>query len=307
MQEPFEIRHLRYFLEVADAGSFSRAARRLGVSQPAISQQMRDLEKALRTTLLQRRGKRTFLSPAGLLFRERAREILRYVSKSLQELSAEPNQLRGTVRLGVIPYLNVPLMPKLLGLFAQQYPAIDLSVLETSSSEIETLLEEGRMDVGFGWATRHSRNLRYEHLCYDQFMVVTAESHPWARRRVIDISELHLQRLLQLPDTYVMRRMTDEMMRNFQLRPRTVAEISSIEAILRSLGPLKAIALMPKVTLREAGHLGLNAIRLKGAEVGLEIGLLRLADSAANDSADAFARLAKSVVPKLVSHASQRR
>ncbi len=138
-------------------------------------------------------------------------------------------------------------------------------------------------------------------------MVVTAESHPWARRRVIDISELHLQKLLQLPDTYVMRRMTDEMMRNFRVRPRTVAEISSIEAILCSLGPLKAIALMPKVTLREAGHLGLNAIRLKGADVGLEIGLLRLADSAANDSVDAFARLAKSVVPKLVSSASQRR
>src|SRR5262249_11392771 len=154
--------------------------------------------------------KRTFLSPAGVLFRERAREILRFVSKSLQELSAEPNQLRGTVRVGVIPYLNVPLMPKLLGLFAQQYPAIDLSVLETSSSEIETLLEEGRMVVGFGWSPRHSPNLRYEHLCYDQFMVVTAANHPWAQRRVIDISELHLQRLLQLPDTYVMRRMTDE-------------------------------------------------------------------------------------------------
>ena len=74
MQEPFEIRQLRYFLEVADAGSFSRAARRLGVSQPAISQQMRDLEKAVRTTLLQRRG--TFLSPDGLLFREDRKSVV---------------------------------------------------------------------------------------------------------------------------------------------------------------------------------------------------------------------------------------
>src|SRR5262249_14984516 len=114
------------------------------------------------------------------------------------------------------------------------------------------------------------------------------------------------QRLLQLPDTYVMRRMTDEMMRNYRVRPRTVAEISSIEAILRSLQPLKAIALMPKVTLREAGHLRLTAIRLKGADVGLEIGLLRLADSAANDAVNAFLQLAKSMVPKLVSKASQR-
>ena len=184
-EEPFEIRQLRYFLEVADAGSFSRAANRLGVSQPAVSQQMRDLERRLRAVLLQRRGKRTLLTPAGLLFQEHARTILGQVDKSLQEISAEPGQLRGTLRVGVIPYLDVALIPKLLGLFSEEHPAVDLSVLETSSTEIETLLEEGRMDVGLGWITRHSPNLRYEHLCDDRFTVAVAQGHPWAKRRVI--------------------------------------------------------------------------------------------------------------------------
>jgi LysR family cyn operon transcriptional activator len=303
MQEPFEIRQLRYFLEVADAGSFSRAAKRLGVSQPAISQQMRDLEAGLRAILLQRRGKRTLLTPAGLLFQEHARTILRQVDKSLQEISDEPDELHGTLRIGVIPYLDVALMPKLLGLFAAEHPGIDLSILEISSSNIETLLEEGRMDVGLGWVTRHSPNLRYEHLCNDQFTVVVAEDHPWARRRTVDLSELHLQHLLQLPDHYVMRRMTDEMFRNYRIRPRTVAEINSIETLLRSLGPLKAIALMPRISLREAGGLGLKAIRLKGRDLGLEIGLLRLVDSGTNSAVAAFTKLAKTVVPKMVERA----
>jgi len=299
-QEPYEIRQLRYFLEVADAGSFSRAAKRLGVSQPAVSQQLRDLETGVRAVLLQRRGKRTSLTPAGLLFQEHARAILRQIDQSLQELGGEPGELHGTLRVGVIPYLDVALMPKLLGLFSGEHPGIDLSVLEISSTEIEKELEEGRMDVGLGWVTRHSPNLRYEHLGNDQFTVVVAATHPWAKRRVVELSELHGQRLLQLPDTYVMRRMTDEMCRNYRIRPRTIAEINSIEALLRSLGPLNAAALMPRISLREAGSLGLKAIRLEGRNLGLEVGLLRLIDSGTNSAVAAFTKLAKAVVPGML-------
>ncbi|MGI8956579.1 MAG: LysR family transcriptional regulator [Chthoniobacterales bacterium] len=300
MQEPFEIRQLRYFLEVADAGNFSRAAKRLGVSQPAISQQMRDLESGLRAVLLQRRGKRVSLTTAGLIFQEHARAILHQVEKSLQDVGSEPGELQGTLRVGIIPYLSLALLPHLLGLFSKENPGLDLSISEISSTDIETFLEEGKLDVGLGWVTHHSPNLRYEHLCNDEFTVVVAESHPWAKRRVVKLSELHRQRLVQLPDTYVMRRMTDEICRNHRIRPRTVAEINSIEMVLRSLGPLNAVALMPRVTLREPGAVKLRAIRLAGESLGLEIGLLRLVDSGTNTAVAAFSKLARTIVPKLI-------
>ena len=130
---------------------------------------MRDLEIGLRAVLLQRRGKRTTLTSAGLLFQEHARTIPRQIEKSLQEIGNEPGELCGTLRLGVIPYLNVALMPQLLGRFAEENPGVDLSILEISSTDIETGLEDGRLDVGLGWVTRHSPNLRYEHLCNDKF------------------------------------------------------------------------------------------------------------------------------------------
>src|SRR5438132_9824955 len=79
--DPLEIRHLRYFLAVAEAGSFSRAGDRLGISQPSVSQQMRDLEAGLRVSLFQRRGKRILLTSAGLIFQEHARAILRQRSE----------------------------------------------------------------------------------------------------------------------------------------------------------------------------------------------------------------------------------
>src|SRR5438067_10401228 len=107
MNEPMEIRHLRYFLAVAEAGSFSRAADRLGISQPSVSQQIRDLEADLRVSLFQRRGKRILLTPRGRIFQEHARAILHQLENFRQELKSEPGQLRGELHLRVIQVLNV--------------------------------------------------------------------------------------------------------------------------------------------------------------------------------------------------------
>jgi LysR family cyn operon transcriptional activator len=300
VHDPLEIRHLRYFLAVAEAGSFSRAADRLGISQPSVSQQMRDLEAGLKVSLFQRRGRRILLTSTGLIFQEHARAVLRQLEHFLQELSSEPGQLRGTLRLGVVPVLNVPLVPHLLGLFAADHPGISLIVEEISSTEIETALEEGRMDVGLGFVTRHSPNLRYERLCTDEFALIVSAGHPWSHRRIIHFSELHQQRLLQLPDSFVMRRMTDEICRKHQVRPRTVAEINAIETLLRSLAPLQAATLMPKIALRGREDLKLKAIRLRGKNLALEIGLLRLSDSGANRAVGAFTKFAQAAVPKLI-------
>src|SRR5581483_7683454 len=300
MHDPLDIRHLRYFLAVAEAGSFSRAADRLGISQPSVSQQMRDLEAELRVSLFQRRGKRILLTPSGQVFQEHARAILRQLEHFLEELASEPGRSRGALHLGVVPILNVPLMPPLPGRFAAAHPGINLTVEEISSTEIETAIEEGRMDVGLGFLTRHSPNLHYERLCTDQFALIVSESHPWARRRTVQLSELHQQRLLQLPDSFVMRRMSDEICRKHKVRPRTVAEINAIGVLLRSLEPLQAAALMPSITLREREALKLKAIRLQGKSLDVEIGLLRLIDSDVNSAVGAFTALAKTIVPKLI-------
>jgi DNA-binding transcriptional LysR family regulator len=235
-----------------------------------------------------------------MIFQEHARAILRQFESFLQELSSEPQQLRGALHLGVVPILNVPLVPHLLGLFAAKHRGISIIVDEISSTEIETALEEGRMDVGLGFVTRYSPNLRYEQLCTDEFALVVSEEHAWSKRRKIPFAELHQQRLVQLTDSFVMRHMTDEICRKHQVRPRTVAEISSIETLLRSLATLKAAALMPKIALRGREGLKLKAIQLQGKNLGVEIGLIRLSDSPANSTVGAFTALAKATVPKMI-------
>ena len=296
--EPLEIRHLRYFLAVAESGSFSRAADRLGLSQPSISQQIRDLEAGLRVTLFQRRGKRISLTPAGAIFEGHARTILRQLDTCLEDLSREPKQLHSDLHVGIVPFLDVALMPKLLGIFTSTHPRITVRVQEFSSPDIETALEEGRVHVGLGFLTRHSPNLCYDSLWPDEISLIVPTSHRWAKRSFVNLREMHQQRLLQLPDTFVIRRMTDDICRMHLVRPRTVAEISSIEALLRSLVTVNAAALLPKIALH--GITGLKAVRLRGKNLSVEIGLLRLSDSDKNSAVVAFSKIAKATVLKII-------
>ena len=101
-----------------------------------------------------------------------------------------------------------------------------------------------------------------------------------------------------MPDTFVMRRMSDAVCRENQVRPRMIAEINSIEALLRSLATLQAAALMPKIALH--GTKDLIAIQLKGKKLDLEIGLLRLIGSARNGAVNEFAKIARAAVPRIV-------
>ena len=296
--DPADIRHLRYFLAVAEAGSFSRAANRVGISQPSISQQMRDLEAGLRVTLFQRRGKRISLTPAGAIFEGHARTILRQLDACLEDLSREPKQLHSDLHVGIVPFLDVALMPKLLGIFTSTHPRITLRVQEFSSPDIETALEEGRVNVGLGFLTRHSPNLHYDPLWRDEISLIVAASHPWANRTFVNFHEIHQQRLLQVPDIFVIRRMTDDICRLHLVRPRTVAEISSFQALLLSLATANAAALLPKSAVH--GMPELRALHLRGKNLTVDIGLLRLSDSDKNSAVAAFTKLAKTAVPKIL-------
>ena len=99
VKRPINIRHLRYFLAVAEAGSFCEAARRLGLSQPAIWQQMRQLENYIGISLLSRGGKSTGLTPAGLIFLKRARDIVHRFDDLFRRLGRESGRVEVPARV----------------------------------------------------------------------------------------------------------------------------------------------------------------------------------------------------------------
>lgn len=272
--QQIELRHLRYFLAVAETENFTRAAERLNVSQPSISQQIKDLEGALNTALFDRLGKRVRLTQAGLAFRERAVVVLRKLEEALEAVGQVEGLLAGHIDVGVIPALNVPWIPPVLERFAAEYPGVTIAVHERSSSEVETEVEAGRYDLGLGLLSYSSPNIKYERVTSEELTLLVPEKHPLAVQAGVSVKELENVRLVCLPEAFVLRQMVDELFRRAKSRPKVAFQIDTIDATLATVVRSGAPTLLPAVVLEGRKSLGLRAIRLLGKNQRIDFGLM---------------------------------
>jgi LysR family transcriptional regulator, cyn operon transcriptional activator len=269
-----DIRQLRYFLAVAETENFTRAAERLNISQPSVSQQITQLEQALRTPLFRRVGKRVFLTEAGAAFRKSAEVVLRKLDDACDSVADIAGLAVGRVNLGVIPALHFAWVPPVLGSLAKDYPGLTVGVRELASSDVETEIEAGRADLGFGLMTRNSPHIRYEKLVSQPFSLIVADTHPYAGRRGVGLKEIARERLVMLPASFDMRRAADALLLNARVYPRVAFEIDSIDAALASVMQAGIPTLLPALVLRGRELRGLVAVPLSGRTRHMEFGIL---------------------------------
>ncbi|HET9405591.1 MAG TPA: LysR substrate-binding domain-containing protein [Burkholderiales bacterium] len=296
MNELIEIRHLRYFLAVAETENFTRAAERLRVTQPSVSQQIAHLERALRTPLFRRIGKRVQLTEAGAAFRRSAEVVLRKLEDACGSVHDVAGLVIGHVDLGVIPALHIAWVPRVLERMSRDYPGVTVGVQERSSSEIETELEAGRMDLGFGLVTRNSPNIRYEHLFSEPFSLLVSDRNELAGRKAIDIEDLDGMRFVLLPNSFDMRRSANDVFRRARVRPRVAFEIGNIDSVMATVARAGTPTLLPAIVLRGREALGLRAIPLAGKIRPIDFGLLWAIASTASPAALALAAALKAVI-----------
>ena len=155
-----ELRHLRYFVAVAEELHFRRAADRLHMSQPPLSQQIRALEEELGVTLLERTQRRVTLTAAGAAFYERAREILAAVEDASRLVKRVNRGEVGRLAVGFVGSAMYALVPEVLGTFASRYGEVALHLRELTTSAQLRQLESGQIDVGFIRPASGSRSCR---------------------------------------------------------------------------------------------------------------------------------------------------
>lgn len=283
-----EIRHLRTFLAVADTENFTRSAERLGLSQPSISQQIKELEVALRTVLFHRNGPRVRLTAIGHTFRDRAAIVLSKFAEACQSVADVEGLLFGHLDVGVVPALDVPWIPPVLSRMATEHPGIVVSIHERSSSDVETEVEAGRYEVGIGILSRTSPNLRYERLREDALRIVVPSDHPLASSTQLPLSALADQRLVVLPPSFVLRHMVDETLRRANVRARVAFELDTIDALVRTSARCAMPTLLPSIVLEGREMLGLVAIPVTNWTPKLEFGLFWQRDADPAPAARAF-------------------
>jgi DNA-binding transcriptional LysR family regulator len=191
-----ELRHLRYFVAIAEERSFTRASERLWVAQPGLSTQIRRLESEVGVRLFERHSRGVDLTDAGELFLERARTALAAADAARATGHDLEEGLVGSVRLGIVTGAGWPGTSALFDHFGAERPAVELTVMESYAGTLLRDLRDGRLDAMIAPSEFGSAELRRVRLGREPWLVVAGPSHPLAGSGPIAAAELEGQRFV---------------------------------------------------------------------------------------------------------------
>lgn len=193
-----ELRHLRYFCAVADAGGFARAASVLHISQSAISEQIRNLEEELGVDLFDRREHKPRITPHGQLFLQEARRILLASASAIEMVQRAARGEVGTLTIGFFIGGTGSFFSRIIRNFRRRYPGVRVSVVEMTPTQQYKALLAGEIDIGF---TRELEvamrsQLKAEHFYSEPLMVALPKDHPLATSTVLSLEEVATERFV---------------------------------------------------------------------------------------------------------------
>lgn len=191
-----EIRQLRHFVAVVECGNLSAAARKVFISQPALTRSIKNLEETVGATLLERRARGTVPTPAGELFFQHARMILSDCQRARDELRTLKSGVTGNVSLGIGAMFSTHIVDALVDRIAAELPNLNVNVAEGYFEDLVAQLEAGRIDAIFSTFPRavQHEGLVLEPLIEVRVVIAAGATHPLARRRSLTLADLRDQR-----------------------------------------------------------------------------------------------------------------
>ena len=302
-----ELRHLRYFAALAELRHFTRAAERVHVSQPTLSQQIRQLEDAFGSPLFNRIGKQVTLTPAGEALLPHARGILCQVEEACTAVTELRGLDSGQLSVGVVQTVNALLLPSLLVRFSQTYPGIQVSTREVPGDQLEAGVESGAFDLGIGFSPSERPRLATDRLYEEELVVIAARSHPLSARKSIRFSQLEEHPLVLLPRGYCTRELIQASFGSRGGSPRVFMELNSIQSILGTIEQMNAATVLPALSLSGRLKSPLRSIRLTHPTPRRVVGLVWRTGAFRKAAATAFAEMAKAVAHELFAPAGAQR
>ena len=249
-------RALRYLLTVAEYQSFTRAAEALYVSQPTLSQQIKQLEESLDVQLLDRSGRSVRLTDAGEVYVHHARRALRELDAGKRAIGDLHDLSRGSLRLALTPITDYLASP-LLEAFTTRYPGVTLNIMEMSQEEIEQALAGDDIDIGIVFtdilsSEARSAEIDKEVLFIEALTFAVGESHPLAKKaQPLDARVLEEQPLAILRPNFALRRHIDTFCETQGIEPRIGIETNSLGVIVEMVRRGRLATIIPETVARE--------------------------------------------------------
>ncbi|MGE8407923.1 MAG: LysR family transcriptional regulator [Pseudomonas sp.] len=240
-----DFRQLRYFVAVYEEGHVGRAAERLSLSQPALSQQIRQLEHSLDVSLFERGNKRLLPTLAAHTLYNHALPLLDGLQRAREALRNFKGQALRTLAIGVLQTVRPSLVPQLLDRVRKAQPHLVVQIYELSGMEIERRLLNGTLDIGISYLPPRQPGLHGLLLYEDELQVVIPSGHPLREFKKVSLKQAAELPMILLGEEFQVRQIWQGQLANLGRRPQVQAEMNNMGGILDSLPHTSLATVLP--------------------------------------------------------------
>lgn len=224
-------KQLRYFYEVANQQSFSRAAEVLHVAQPAISMSIQKLEQELDLTLFHRSDRKIRLTDEGKRLMHHAKTILKNFADAELEMRELKGLTQGCVRVGIPSMLGSYYFPPILMAFKHRHPSLNLEVIEGGTWELQKMVEQGELDLGVIVSEFVPDTLHTELFLREQMLVTVDKNHTFAAQQSVTYEDFFSEELVMFKEGYFHRKVVDRLAKQVGAQPNIGFETNLIPLI----------------------------------------------------------------------------
>jgi len=290
---------LTTFLEVAKSANFSRAGKKLFLSQPAVSAQIRQLEMEYGAKLLDRFGKKVRLTSAGDALLEYAEKLLALRNESLRAVADQANTPRGTLLIGANEATCLYVLPEVFAEYHRLYSDVQINIYRNFSNKVLEKVEDGSVDVGIVTLPIKSPSLRTHSIFRDRLLLMVSPLSPLAKKKVVTTSEIVEQPLI-FPKTGFTRQMLDKLFRPYRSQLHITMELASVGMIKAFVAANLGVSLISESFARDEARAGeVKLIPIADVDLWRELGLVYRRDRTLPRAATAFiALISRRTAPK---------
>ncbi|SFI30358.1 DNA-binding transcriptional regulator, LysR family [Paenibacillus sp. UNC496MF] len=248
-----ELRQLQYVIQIAKEKNFSRAAEKLHIAQPSLSQQLSKLEKEIGVLLFRRTTNSVELTHAGAVFVEKAEGILDNVEQLKQELDDLAHMRKGKLVVGCLSITGSHVLPIVLPIFNRRFPEIEVVLVEDTPSKLEQLTASGQTDLSLLALPLHEPSLEWVPIIEEEIILAVPPGHALANRTTpVRVDELRAEPFIVLKKGQGFRQIVLETCERAGFEPRVVFESTNIETVQSLVAAGMGITFVPKMLIRAA-------------------------------------------------------
>jgi DNA-binding transcriptional LysR family regulator len=267
--------NLKVFCDLVETGSFSVAAERSGITQSAVSQQIKTLEQKFGVIFFERGKKNFSITPEGTVMFQAAQRMLEIYRNIEAELHAVRNEVGGPLRLTTVYSLGLHELPPLIKEYRAHFPQVELSLSYKRNNDVYQDVLEDRADLGVVAYPKLRRGLVVETFARDRIILICAPTHPLARRAHATVADLQGQNFISFEPDLPTRKAVDHLLREHDVDVVQSMEFDNIETVKRAVEVESGISLVPSNSVAEEIQSGqLRAVELTDAKMWRPMGIV---------------------------------